>query len=218
MKALLPLLAALLFVVSPLAAQETPEPTDWTTEQRCITAPSQPPEGWTYDGVIFTFIPGDGIHARRADMDTPYYVAFDSDSEFGAVRSILAGWEWFAVPEGIVTQLWKFAYAQYYFGDQRFGCTAPHQNMRFILLSGSGICQYVASVHASRWIDNQTLCLMKGHFHCIHDGRLDQVLNRSVRHMRLWISPIIPDSPDGTRAIKIIDQAKGVNALIHLDD
>ena len=100
MKALLSLLAALLFVVSPLAAQETPEATDWTTEQRCITAPSQPPEGWTYDGVIFTFIPGDGVHARRADMDTPYYIAFDSDSEFGHAGLFSPDGRWFAVPAG----------------------------------------------------------------------------------------------------------------------
>ncbi len=100
MKALLPLLSVFLLTVQIASAQETPEPTGWTTEQRCITAPSQPPEGWTYGGVIFTFIPGDGIHARRADVATPYYVAFDSDSEFGHAGTFSPDGRWLAVPAG----------------------------------------------------------------------------------------------------------------------
>ncbi len=100
MKTLLPFLVVLLFTLHAVSAQETPEASDWTTVQRCITAPSQPPSGWTYDGVIFTFKSGDGIHARRADVATPYYVAFDSDSEFGASGSFSPDGKWFAVPEG----------------------------------------------------------------------------------------------------------------------
>jgi WD40 repeat protein len=94
------LLLILLLSTSLASAQATPESTNWTTEQRCITAPSQPPQGWTYDGVIFTFRPGDGVHARRADVATPYYVAFDSVGEYAWAGSFSPDGHWFAVPQG----------------------------------------------------------------------------------------------------------------------
>lgn len=56
------------------------EPDTFPIEQRCIDAPTQPPDDWTYPGMILMSGYA-GIHAMQADWETPRVVAqFTSDS------------------------------------------------------------------------------------------------------------------------------------------
>jgi hypothetical protein len=150
-KALLPLLIVLLFSASLVSAQETPDATHWTTIQRCITAPSQPPEGWTYDGVIFTYTPGDGVHARRADVATPYYVAFDGDSEFASPGKLSPDGKWLAVAAGHSSwtdmTLQKYSVVE----ELRIYSTAPDRKMFRIAVRPSGAGEYI------QWLDETRL-------------------------------------------------------------
>lgn len=80
-----------------VAAQED---TGWPIEQRCVGEPTAPPEGWTFDGTIL--LKGHyGIHAVRADLDTPYVAAFIDQYQLalGGERLSPDG-KWYAVVEG----------------------------------------------------------------------------------------------------------------------
>lgn len=79
MKALVLLLTICFLAVLPLSAQEA-TPT-YRTETRCITQPTPKPEGWTFEGTIFTYSSGFGLHGFRADYPTRYYVAFSANNE-----------------------------------------------------------------------------------------------------------------------------------------
>ncbi len=202
MKRLLCSLIVLLFTM-PAAAQETPTPSDWTTEQRCITAPSQPPEGWTYDGVIFTFKPGDGIHARRADMPTPYYIALDSQGEFGSVGNFSPDGKWFAVPAGHIYPDYTGFQNSYLRDDTivdqiRVYSTTPAHTLYLtkVHLESMGS----AVVDAAEWIDNQTLVFYESE--SIWANVTIRIFNPfSGIGETVTDFPIIPDSPDRTRAV-----------------
>ena len=83
-KSLLSLGLILLLPVVSVHVTTAEEATDmeksWPIEQHCLGEPT-PPDDWAFEGTIFT--QGSGVHAIRADVTTPYYVAFSGDTEFG---------------------------------------------------------------------------------------------------------------------------------------
>ncbi|HLU11821.1 MAG TPA: hypothetical protein VK003_19260, partial [Oceanobacillus sp.] len=96
MRYLLTFLTLLLISASAAAQDATPE--GWEVVQRCITAPSEPPEGWTFEGTIFTY--RGSVHGFRADLPSPYYIAFGSDTEFGGAGTFSPDGRWYALPRG----------------------------------------------------------------------------------------------------------------------
>jgi WD40 repeat protein len=152
MKAMLFLIATLLLIPRLVFAQETPETPEWTTEQRCVTTFAEPPEGWTYDGVIFTFRQGDGVHARRADVPTRYYVAFDGESEFGSLGSFSPDGRWFAVPAGHVyftSMTWRKIMET---EEYRIYSTLPNRALYRIVIEQR-------EAQPARWLDNNLLLI-----------------------------------------------------------
>ncbi len=99
------LLAALLpiFVMgTSIHAQETNATSDagWPVEERCLGAPTKPPQAWSYDGTIL-MTGYAGIHGVNAQWDTPRVLAQLSDKDVwgGAVSP---DGKWYAVPHGEV--------------------------------------------------------------------------------------------------------------------
>lgn len=90
-------LSILYAVTMRTALAQTPLPTN-TSETGCISQPTPKPEGWTFDGTIFTFRPGDGLHGFRADYPSRYYVAFSSNGE-AAYGSFSPDGRYFAVDQ-----------------------------------------------------------------------------------------------------------------------
>src|SRR6266496_3359881 len=86
-----------IFCASNVMAQEaTPSPEPITTIERCISAPSEPPKDWRFDGTLITYKPSDGIYGFRADFPSRYYIAFDNDTEYGRFGSLSPDGRWFA--------------------------------------------------------------------------------------------------------------------------
>ncbi|HEX2907637.1 MAG TPA: hypothetical protein VHO69_12285, partial [Phototrophicaceae bacterium] len=90
-------LLCLLFAlpVLPLHAQDTPE--TWPLETRCVGEPTEPPEGWTFPGVILA-TGWAGLHGISADLPTPYIVQFIDFSHMG-VGELSPDGRWWAVIE-----------------------------------------------------------------------------------------------------------------------
>lgn len=95
--------AICLLLTAQVAAAQTAEPDTFPVEQRCIDAPTQPPSDWTYPGMILMSGYA-GIHAMRADWDTPRVVAFLSSDSDGnepiAGGQLSPDQNWYAVPMG----------------------------------------------------------------------------------------------------------------------
>jgi hypothetical protein len=85
------------------AQDEAPE--SFLVEQRCIDAPTQPPDGWTYPGMILMSGYA-GIHAMQADWETPRVVAQFSLDERGNTAihggQLSPDENWYALPMGEV--------------------------------------------------------------------------------------------------------------------
>ena len=98
--AFIPILFAL-FIVAPLAAQDTPADTGWSVEQRCVGDPTPPPADWTYDGTIL--LTGyAGIHGVDAAWETPRVLTFlNEDNLWGGALS--PDGSWYASPRGYFT-------------------------------------------------------------------------------------------------------------------
>jgi WD40 repeat protein len=98
---ILPILLCLIFAFSPAAAQDT----GWPVEERCVGEATQPPEGWTFPGVIL--MTGHyGIHAVSADVPTPYVVAFiprvPRDGAETATGVLSPDQRWYATTEAAI--------------------------------------------------------------------------------------------------------------------
>lgn len=76
----------------PNPQQATPPP----VVERCITSFTESPTDWTFDGTIITYRRGDGIHGFRADTPSRYYIAFDSDTEYGQFGALSPDGHWLA--------------------------------------------------------------------------------------------------------------------------
>jgi hypothetical protein len=110
-RGLLIILCLLLLWVRIVSAQDT-----FPVEQRCIDAPTAPPDGWTYPGTILMSGYA-GIHAMQADWETPRVVASIPQGSTGGVAvdggQISPDQNWYAVPIGDVTitpslnQIWE---------------------------------------------------------------------------------------------------------------
>lgn len=157
MRYLLAFLTLLLISASAAAQEATPEaaPEGWQVVERCVDEPTTPPEGWSWEGVIFTLTRGDGLHALRADVETPYYVAFDSQSEFAVSGALSPDGQWFAVPAGRV-EYGTWASDDFVVDELRVYSTTPSREMFRIdwdyLSSGLGVSGSIPEVV---WIDNQ---------------------------------------------------------------
>ena len=118
----------LLAFTSAVSAQ-TDEPDTFPIEQQCIDAPTQPPDDWTYPGMILMSGYA-GIHAMQADWETPRVVAFLSRDNEGN-EPLIGGQlspnqNWYAVPMGEVFT--EISYNVYHFV----------QGLRLYSVSGNG--------------------------------------------------------------------------------
>lgn len=83
-----------------IAQDATPEATSsaqgWRVIERCVGEATPPPDGWTYEGTIFTL--DFGIKAYNTNFDTSYFIMFD-DSFYDSA-SLSPDGKWYAVPMG----------------------------------------------------------------------------------------------------------------------
>lgn len=91
-------------IVNSVFADDDPM-TPWPIEEQCISQPTQPPDDWTYSGTLL-MAGYAGIHAMRADWDTPRIEAFFSTDALGYPLEggqLSPDSRWYAVPVGTVT-------------------------------------------------------------------------------------------------------------------
>lgn len=105
----------LLFFTSAVFAQ-VDAPETFLFEQRCVPEPVQPPDEWTYPGVILMSGYA-GIHAMQADWETPHVVAFfNNDAQGNAPMvggQLSPDQNWYAMPMGQTYQ--EISYNIYFF-------------------------------------------------------------------------------------------------------
>lgn len=94
----------LLFFTSAVSAQSD-DPETFPVEQRRIPEPTQPPDDWTYPGMILMSGYA-GIHAMQADWETPHVVAQFTMDQQGNVPidggQLSPDGNWYAAPIGEV--------------------------------------------------------------------------------------------------------------------
>jgi hypothetical protein len=92
------ILATLILIMSSIIiyAQDD-EPVGWRVEERCLTDPIVPQDGFAFDGVIFTE-DIDNIYGMRAGNVSPYLIV--ADRYFQESASISPDGEWIAILSG----------------------------------------------------------------------------------------------------------------------
>lgn len=94
-------LALMLVATSSVHADDNPE-TPWPIVERCVPGPTQPPIEWSYPGTLLMSGYA-GIHAMRADWETPRIVASFYKSQLGKPidgGQLSPNQRWYAVPIG----------------------------------------------------------------------------------------------------------------------
>ena len=182
----------------------------WPIEQQCAGQPTPPPEGWTFEGTIFTR-GGDGVHAVRADMATPYYIAFQSDTEFGAMGALSPDGSWFAVPAGQTRNDVRRLLIFFNIRELRVYSTDGKRELHQV--EGTGKADYGMSafyaVTPPQWIDNQHLI-----YYDYGNPQHILLINPFTGEVESWrsrrIDPLLSfPSPDRTRAHLCIARAAG---------
>ncbi len=86
--------------VSVIDAQEATTTPDagWPVEERCVSAPTKPPKGWSYDGTIL-MTGYAGIHGVNAKWDTPHILVFLGDNDLWG-GALSPDGKWYASPYG----------------------------------------------------------------------------------------------------------------------
>lgn len=71
----------------------------WPITQDCAPEAEEPPDDWTFPGVILTLYPDDGVRALRASLGSTFYVTF-AGSAFVQGGALSPDGAWFAFPYG----------------------------------------------------------------------------------------------------------------------
>ncbi len=141
------------FCVGTSAAQDS---TPFPIIERCITAPTEPPDDWTFEGTIITFRQGDGVHGFRADSSSRYYIAFDSQTEYARFGSLSPDGKWFvsfiggSEAGGLYT-----SNSNYYIDQIRVVSTLPLRKLYFVPLESYQYEVY-PMFRTVLWIDSIT--------------------------------------------------------------
>lgn len=195
--------ALCLVMFTRMTSAQNDAPDTFPVEQRCISEPTQPPDGWTYPGMILMSGYA-GIHAMQADWDTPRVVASFSWDQNGNQPvdggQLSPDEDWYAAPIGkVVTD--GNTYNKFWF----------EHGLRVYSLNGDGKMLYfsfdeIAGYHyilfawgylPIEWQNDETLVI---------DGMLWHPFENRVEPAQVNISDIIAlynqriFSPDRTRA------------------
>jgi WD40 repeat protein len=95
------LLFSLLVLTFSTTAAQDDDTSGWPVEQRCVGAPTTPPEGWTFEGTIL-MTGYAGIHAIQADWETPHIATFirPDQTRMGLPPGLSPDKRWLATFEG----------------------------------------------------------------------------------------------------------------------
>ena len=160
---LLSFIAVLLFAI-PLFADDDPQ-TPYPVEERCVEPPIQAPADFSYSGrLLMTGYAG--IHAMRADWETPRVEAFFNENELGVPidgGQLSPDGKWYAAPVGEVFT--EVSMNQYFFvRGLRIYSTESDEEIVFdlydytsVLDGGYGIGAW--TVELVRWFDNEGLII-----------------------------------------------------------
>lgn len=136
--------------------------TAWTIETACLPEATTPPDGWTFDGVILTYQPDEGVRARRIDVPTTYYIAFEG-SNFTGATALSPDGKWLAFPYGYI-QTAAASDVRYVVNELRV-----HSTERVPRIVGrmawSVSYQVEDGIPPLRWLDNETLLFATGAEH-----------------------------------------------------
>jgi hypothetical protein len=137
----------------------------WPVEQRCLGEPTAPPEGWTFEGTIFTQN-YEGIRGVNSRIKTPYFIIFDDGFAYGASAS--PDGRWYTVPAGRVTNATMVDYCfiveeiRVYSTDGRRELYTLPWNITF--RGGGGY-----AVRQIRWVDNEHFIYEQGQYNSNED-------------------------------------------------
>jgi hypothetical protein len=125
-------LIALLICLTSVAvvAAQPPPPfplsEDQTIIERCITAPAEPPDDYSFEGTIVTFNSVDGLHGFRMDTPSRYYIAFSNDTEYSRFGAFSPDGRWFASYLGRMEREYSMMFNNsYYITHLRIVSTLP---------------------------------------------------------------------------------------------
>ncbi len=93
----LAVLMLLVEIIGAAVAQDSTDTAGWPVEERCVGEPTAPPEGWAWEGIIFTH-DYPVIRALNPAFETPYIIIFDN--LFITASSLSPDGKWYAVPKG----------------------------------------------------------------------------------------------------------------------
>jgi hypothetical protein len=191
------------------AQEATPEPADgWTIEQRCVAEPTTPPDDWTFEGTIFTsdYIFSDevgGFHAIRADVETPYYVAFNGN-DFVRWGALSPDGRWYAVPSGRASQIsiTEFGYSV----DSIHVYSTNPARLRYSVLWDAAYREGLS--FELRWLDNESFVYAAGSINAPQNDYY--IINPFTETTQLIEGLSVSDiyarySPDGTRVVRSVE-------------
>jgi hypothetical protein len=136
--------------------------TQWTIETGCLPEAITPPDGLTFDGVILTYQPDEGIRALRSDVPTTYYIAFEG-SNFTAAGSMSPDGKWVAFPYGYI-QTAATSDVRYIVNELRVHST--ERVPRIAARMGWTVSYQIEDgIPPIRWLDNETLLFETGADH-----------------------------------------------------
>ena len=157
-------LALMLVATSSVQANDDPEP-PWPIEEHCVPAPTQPPAGWMFEGMLLMSGYA-GIHAIQANWETPRIVASFYTNRLGTPINggqLSPDGRWYAVPIGEIFT--ERSYNQYWFTNGlRLYSIFDDTELNFELREYNSLLHYgrgygAWTYEAVRWIDNNTLLI-----------------------------------------------------------
>lgn len=89
----------ILFLAAANTALANDSEVAWPIEERCVNEATQPPDSWTFEGLIIADGWG-GIHGMRGEWDVPHVLAFrDGWISEGGYGTVSPDGRWYAVPQ-----------------------------------------------------------------------------------------------------------------------
>jgi WD40 repeat protein len=155
--------------------------------------PLSRPDNWTFDGVILTYEPDEGVRALRSSITTTYYIAFEG-SNFTGAGAVSPDGKWFALPYGYI-QTAASSDVRYRVNELRVHSTEPVPRI-VARMAWNATFQFEDGIAAVRWLDNDTFFFASG-----AEGDLMRVSPFTQDVTETDLDPYIHLSPDLTRGV-----------------
>lgn len=159
------ILFILALLTTPAVAQHTADSIGWPVVERCIGAPTIPPEDWAFEGTLL-MTSNLGIHAYRPEWDTPRVVGFFNQNSAGDIP-IVGGQlspdgKWYVAPMG--EHFVEISFNNYWFvnGLRIYDTSGENHILEFSLSDYRDVYVYFATAWSYlpvEWRDNKAFVI-----------------------------------------------------------